>query len=169
MTRAEYAEHRGITPQAVYKAIRDGRIEADARGRIDWQKADAAWTSNTRAGTSGSAPPGLPGTLRPAGEITYANARALHEYFKAQLAQLELDRQTGRVLDSTLVMNALATRLRAAYELIQGIPDRIGDNLAVATDPADVRRLLQAELDDVCHQLEGSTSAVDAVSREQLA
>ena len=52
MTVAEYASHRGVSRQAVDKAIRAGRISADRRGKrfmIDPAAAYAAWETHTDA------------------------------------------------------------------------------------------------------------------------
>jgi len=52
MTVTQYASHRGVSRQAVNKAIRDGRISAERRGKrfmIDPAAADAAWETHTDA------------------------------------------------------------------------------------------------------------------------
>lgn len=52
MSVAEYASHRGVSRQAVDKAIRAGRIPAERRGKryvIDPAAADAAWETHTDA------------------------------------------------------------------------------------------------------------------------
>ena len=45
----EYARHRGVTLGAVQKAIRDGRITANADKKIDAAAADLDWQDNTDA------------------------------------------------------------------------------------------------------------------------
>src|SRR5215475_15914896 len=45
---AEYAAHRGVRLPTVYRALHEGRIQADADGRIDPSAADRAWKANTR-------------------------------------------------------------------------------------------------------------------------
>src|SRR4051812_32894870 len=53
MGRNEYARHRGVAPNAVTKAVTDGRIAAavtmeDGRIKgIDWRLADQLWVRNT--------------------------------------------------------------------------------------------------------------------------
>jgi hypothetical protein len=42
-----YARRRGVTPAAVRKALRTGRIAADADGTIDAVAADGAWAAMT--------------------------------------------------------------------------------------------------------------------------
>lgn len=48
MTTGQYAEHRGVTPQAVRKAIKQGRILRNEHGRIEVALADKMWAENTR-------------------------------------------------------------------------------------------------------------------------
>ena len=48
MSQRMYARYRGVTHRAVQKAIRSGRIVAEADGRIDPVRADAMWIAYTR-------------------------------------------------------------------------------------------------------------------------
>jgi hypothetical protein len=47
LSRRAYAKHRGITENAVRKAIASGRIEIEPDGTIDPVKADVAWAKRT--------------------------------------------------------------------------------------------------------------------------
>lgn len=48
MSRREYARYRGVSPQAVDKAIKSGRIVKALRGsKLDSDSADALWLRNT--------------------------------------------------------------------------------------------------------------------------
>ena len=72
MGRNEYARHRGCAPNAVTKAVKDGRIAAAAEFSEDgsikaiaWRRADELWAANTdpaEAARSGK-------TVNPAGAI----------------------------------------------------------------------------------------------------
>lgn len=177
MTRVQYANHRGVSREAVRKAIRDGRIHTDARGRIEWLKADAAWAANTDPATgvapttlppevatlAGAKP--LPRMLGPDGrpfEITYANARAMHEYFKAQLAELELGERSGKLIPREEIDDVLTRVFRSARDAILAIPDRVGDDLAVIDDPNELRRRLREELERVCVAMASATGGQSA-------
>src|SRR4029077_10697890 len=84
LTRAAYARHRGGSKEAVSKAIRQGRIPVGSDGRVDRAVADLAWDRNTSPSRAGapqaSGPP----------PVDLTEARTMHEYAKAQLAELEL-------------------------------------------------------------------------------
>ena len=47
LSRRAYARHRGVTENAVRKAIASGRIQVEADGTIDPEKADLAWERRT--------------------------------------------------------------------------------------------------------------------------
>lgn len=47
VSRRAYARHRGVTENAVRKAIASGRIELEPDGTIDAARADQAWTRRT--------------------------------------------------------------------------------------------------------------------------
>ena len=63
MTVTEYARHRGVSRQAVYKALAARRIQRDRDGRIDAQTADRRWhelTDPFRGGQIATAPTDYP-------------------------------------------------------------------------------------------------------------
>lgn len=70
---AEYARHRGVSRQAVSKAIRAHRIQL-VDGLVDVELADAQWTANTDPATPSNSVAGAPqeavplGLRRPPGE-----------------------------------------------------------------------------------------------------
>jgi hypothetical protein len=47
MTVAQYARHRGVSRQAVYKALGEGRIVRELDDTIDPDRADRLWAQNT--------------------------------------------------------------------------------------------------------------------------
>ena len=47
MNISQYAEHRGCSRQAVYKAMDEGRITREPDGSIDPVRADRQWADNT--------------------------------------------------------------------------------------------------------------------------
>lgn len=77
-----YARHRGVSHVAVHKALKAGRIVAEADGTIDPDKADAAWQrSSDPARKKAEKPePGKPaaepeGKLRPVAEAAVGSVR----------------------------------------------------------------------------------------------
>jgi hypothetical protein len=151
LTRAAYARHRGCSKEAVGKAIRQGRIPVGSGGRIDPVAADVAWDRNTSprppaARAPGSpAPNGLP--IAAAGlPVDLTEARTMHEYAKAQLAELELGERQGQLVAVADMRDAAFRATRSARDLILSVADRLGEVLAGIADANEVRRLLLEEL-----------------------
>ena len=114
-----YARHRGVSHVAVMRAIKTGRVPAEADGTIDQVKADAAWERSSDPGRSKSKPKATPEKLRPiaeaavgsvretlkeqglpaGGSVTFVQARTAHEIAKAHLARLRLQRMKGELID----------------------------------------------------------------------
>lgn len=127
MTQREYAAHRGVSQPAVSKAIKTGRIQLEADGRIDPVKADAAWKRNTdpekqanghtggakaprrpptRAPTEEARPEPRPAAIPPAmppetdlaPKLDYNRARTVRETYAAKLAELEYKEKSGQLI-----------------------------------------------------------------------
>lgn len=160
----KYAEHRGISPAAVRKAIASGRIARGSDGLIDAASADAAWGKNTDAAQQREAPrarramdravpsetvASVRETLRENGEaagtgrMTFVEARTANEIIKAQRARLKLRKEKGELVDvtkATAHVHALARRERDSWI---AWPARIAPLLA-AEIGADAHAMLTA-------------------------
>jgi hypothetical protein len=134
-----YARRRGVSHVAVLRAAKVGRIPLEADGSVDPAKADAAWARSTdpakggsRARSTGAAEKLRPvadaavssvhETLKeqglPAGGVTFVQARTAHEFAKAHLARLRLQRLKGEVVDraqATALVFRLAREERDAW------------------------------------------------------
>ena len=169
LTQAEYARHRGVSRQAVLKAVRAGRIRLTPEGRIDPAQADALWAANTdpiRGGprTAGQArgltlvreEPGA-GTRTPA-DIhpmlpSLATSRAVREAYMARLARLDYEKRTGKLVDADRMRTAIFEVNRATRDRLLVIPDRLAATLAAIDVVAEVRRVLAEEIRVACEEL----------------
>lgn len=171
MTPAEYARHRGVSREAVRKALRDGRIRADRRGRIEWSAADLAWTASSEPASprrvvdrgAAGGPPALEAQASvprhvafDPQQISYATARAMREFYQAQLAELELGERSKALLPAEEVRDEQFRAARAARDLLLSIPDRVADVLAPIGDAGEIRRILRCEIEHACQQLAGA-------------
>jgi hypothetical protein len=122
LSAKDYAAHRGVSAQAVSKAIKSGRLARSLvwaggkKPRIDSDLADAEWSSNSdpskvRAGAAaadssakiGDTPTrasGLPlavnaSAMAADGTIDYQKARSSREYYLAETARLEFEEKLG--------------------------------------------------------------------------
>jgi hypothetical protein len=160
----------------VRKAVRDGRISLDARGRIDSDAADAAWAANTDPARGGrpdqravaalvrgrhedlvaeTAPPeatirGVAGAMPPG--MTLNDARMLREWNQAQLIQQQRLKDAGVLVEASKVEDAAFTAARTARDLLMAIPDRVDATFAAITDPAEIHRRLTEELRTICDE-----------------
>lgn len=153
LTISEYARHRGCDEKAVRKALEEGRItriSADKRC-LDPAVADIQWAKNTRArGDSGAktkqgaAPPPAAGDT-PAGE-DYSSMRARRERAEAMMAEIELAKAAGKVLDRESTLRALHAKFRELRDDAAGIGRRVAPRLAVLTDAREIRILVDREV-----------------------
>ena len=142
-----YAARRGVSRQAVNKAIREGRISRDPGGMIDVERADAAWRNNTshvggarpRAGRRESVEHqnGLPSLL---------SSNTITSAWQARLTRLEFEEREGRLVDVVQVRAQVFEAARRTRDLILAIPDRLAPVIAAESDPAAVHGLVTAEL-----------------------
>jgi hypothetical protein len=159
ITQRAYAKLRGVSPPAVCKAVKTGRIRL-VYGKIDPEQADREWAANT-LGMGDKGPTGGNGG-RPAGQVageaaspggTYSDQRAIHEGFKARLAQLDFERQSGKVLEGDKVRAAWFNNTRRARDMLLTIPDRLAPVLAGESDRFEVHRILLEEIRRVCDDI----------------
>jgi phage terminase Nu1 subunit (DNA packaging protein) len=159
VTQAQYARMRGVSREAVSKAIREGRIQADARGLVDRAEADRAWAANTipRPGVVAGGLASVDAYLPSIDGVSLTDARTLHELTKARIAALQLGREMGQLVPVATVRDQAFRAARASRDVLESIPDRISDTLSGMTDVDAIRKLLREELEN----------ALDAMSKIQ--
>jgi hypothetical protein len=175
MTQAEYARHRGISRQAVSKAIRSGRIVLTQDGMIDPAAADASWRRNTDPSKPSNSVAGNPRGAVPRARrsVTQAHSvatsglspgpdyhvsRAVRETYLAKLVRLEFEVKTGKLIDAEESRHAAFQDNRRVRDLLLAIPDRTAAQLAACPDPAECHRLLAAEIRRACEELSDEQS-----------
>lgn len=171
LSRRAYAKHRGVTENAVRKAIVSGRIELEPDGTIDPVKADLAWAKRTdpaqrrqsKTGSSSvpraeapaekikpvpvSAVEAVRDTLREAGEaptaggMNYVTARTANEVIKAQERRLRLGKLKGELVDRVKATTTVFMLARRERD-------------AWVQWPARVAALIAAELGIDAHRME---------------
>lgn len=152
-----YAKHRGVTLAAVLKAITEARLSESVRRRgpgyqIDVQLADKEWATNTDSGSGYPAHAKNRGTAVDAPEsdpeqpISYAEARAQHERFKARLAELELETREGKLVEADAVKREAFRVARLVRDALLNLPDRVAGELAAETNQFKVHQRLTHEI-----------------------
>lgn len=148
ITISEYARHRGCDEKAVRKALAEGRITRISSDRrcIDPEVADIQWAKNTRArGDSGKstkgAGTGAAGGDAPndSGEDDYKVMRARRERADAMMAELELAKVSGKVLDRESALRAIFTKFRELRDSSTSLGRRLAPVLVPMTDAREIR------------------------------
>lgn len=164
MNISEYARHRGVSHVAVIKALKAGRISKGADGSIDPVQADADWQENTvpRIDNQPTTPPRTGRTAKLAASRvaeSYKTSRAIRESYRAQIAELEYLRRSGKLIDADQVRNDAFMVARATRNMLQAIPARVSAQIAGETDEKKIFRLLENEIDNACRALSENAAA----------
>lgn len=160
LSRRAYARHRGVTLQAVQKAIKAGRISVTPEGNIDPVAADADWERNTspRPSQAGSqhrlpqapAPQPRAAAAQPAFEpgpaMEFARARAVRETYRARTDKINFEARTGALVSADEVKIAAYARFRQFRDRMLNIPDRLSAELAAESEAARVHEMLSGEI-----------------------
>lgn len=172
----EYARRRGISHVAVSKAVKAGRVPL-VNGKIDPELADQAFEANTDPSKPGRKVTGRPGQrtsepqllpLEPRGGngdgkgASYADARAERERTQARLAQLQLERQEGALVEADVVRNQAFREARRARDLLLALPGRLAPLLATVDDEREIETILEEEIEQLCAEISEARAAAGA-------
>jgi hypothetical protein len=168
VTVKEFAKHRKITERSVFRYLLSGGIPAEAKikeGRklfIDQEAADAYMDDNFTprrvllAGAAGHVPPTpLPSPVMAVEDVTvaartaglsYTDARALSQRYKAALLKLEIDERTGKLVDAEQIKAVAFGKARTLRDSLLNIPDRLAPILAAEGDQVRVSEILAEEI-----------------------
>lgn len=158
VTPAELARERGISRPAVLYAMKsriaEAIVEVDGKRMLDRDKALALWELNTRKRKP--SPPKTAVAFTPEGAMAdpskvpdYNASRAAHEFWKAQLAQLQAQERRGELMEQKRHHSLMFKYARATRDMVLAIPARIVDELAVIADVLDpAKRFAMQELLD---------------------
>jgi phage terminase Nu1 subunit (DNA packaging protein) len=145
VTQQAYADHLGISRQAVNKMVRDGRIPSQ-HGRINPEEADLA----------------LAPTDAQTGENTLAEAIRRKEWALAGLRELELQRKSAEVVDVAYVAKTQGQINANVRARLLAIPVRLAPRVVGISSPAKIKAILEAEIRQVCEELVKVAGTVEA-------
>lgn len=133
MTMAQYARHRGTSPQYIHKLAKAGVLVM--RGRlVNVTASDAVLDDKPADKTDGQQP------------TNYAQARLADMVFRAKLRRLEFETRQGKLIEAELVKQRWAAILVVLKERILAIPDKLAPELTALTDERQVRDALKREM-----------------------
>jgi phage terminase Nu1 subunit (DNA packaging protein) len=133
MTQAQYARHRGKSPQYIGKLAKAGILVM--RGRMaDATASDAVLDDR---------PDEAPVSQQP---TTFAQARLAREVFSAKLKKLEYETRIGKLVPTDEVSIKWYTLGRQIRDRVLGIASKLAPQLAAETDVRRVREILDTEV-----------------------
>jgi len=138
-----YGRQRGVSDAAVRKAIKTGRITAEPDGKIDPEKADAEWKTNTDVAQQRKPVPqaalnAVTETLKEQGTTqggtTYMQARAANEVLKAQTNRIRLQQLKKELVDRSKALAHVFKLARAERDAWVSWPSRVSAQMAAELD-----------------------------------
>lgn len=155
----EYSRVRGVSHEAVRKAVKVGRLSRSVvfgptgKARLIPQIADEEWAANTDKSQQRvpAVPPPRP---EPAPEpeqneprtATFQQARTLREAYMARLARLEFEEKSKLLVRTEAVKNEAFKIARVVRDNLLNIPDRVAAELANETNQFKVHQRLTHEI-----------------------
>jgi hypothetical protein len=152
VSQAELARRLNVTPSAIARAVREGRVEVGPDGLVDVAAGRAQWLANRqrRPRRSRSAEPGLGGLAEPPSAVKdsgqFWDARTRREHAEAELAELKAAEQRGDLMRRDAIVRELAPRLVELRDALEVLSERLGNLVAVESDPTECRRMIRDEI-----------------------
>ena len=163
----EYARQRGISDAAVRKALKQGRITAEADGTIDVERADRDWLSNTapasrkprtvRAAKTKPVPAAavkaVEETLEESGssvsgELNYMQVKTASEVLKVQEGKIRLAKLKGDLIEQDKAVALVFRLAREERDAWVNWPARVAAMMAaeLGTQTAVMQKVLEAHV-----------------------
>jgi phage terminase Nu1 subunit (DNA packaging protein) len=120
----------------------DGCFEFVGKNKIAWDK-DAA----VKAYRDGEIPQSATRVASKDLEIpSFNESRAKSEFFRAEMARLDLEEKEELLCEANKVKTAAFTLARSVRDALDSIPDRVANQFAAETDSVVIHQTLQEEL-----------------------
>jgi phage terminase Nu1 subunit (DNA packaging protein) len=157
VNQAEFARMQGVDKAHITRLKAAGRlvmVERDGKPLVDVEAsrakiAETADPAHESAQTGGKAG-GKGGNTH---SVTYNEARARNELAKAELAEMERDKQRGSLVDAEAV-RLFAADLGASFRgALEILPDRLAPELVPLNDAEAVRAVLVENFEQLLHDL----------------
>lgn len=143
----QYAQHRGVSVQAVSRAVKEGRIKLGPDKKIDAAKADKQWAESTvtRAGSD-------PAVIT-AGIPSYAESRAAREAYAALREKQQYEVELKSLVPRDQVLKMLEAIIGAAKVKLLAMPSTLAPLVAVEQDERKCQQLLMGSVREALEEL----------------
>lgn len=146
----------GVSPTAISKAVRAGRLTTLPDGTIDERSGLAEWRDVSQA----SERPGTAGATATGQQA--AAARTMKAVLEARLLELELKKRSGELVSvATVEMRAFKVA-RKVRETLMTAASRIAPVVAGIADPTECFKVIEAEMERACDELSALPEREDA-------
>jgi hypothetical protein len=139
LSQSEFAKHRNLTRARISQLMptlrKAGAVTAS--GRVDVAKADAYLAANLNQAKSRKVKRSLP---------TEAEARTRNLEVRTAKTELELKFRRGQLVDVAEVEEAAFNAGRQTRDSVLSVPEKIGDELALISNPFELKARLTREL-----------------------
>ena len=149
---SDFAKQKGVTVDAVSRAIRDGRLRESVvktQGKYPRLLPDVAlreWAENTTPGHGGNHAKQASEADSDDAPASFAASRAKREHYQAELARLELETKQASLVPADEVRKQAFSVARQVRDQLLNIPDRVAAELASVEDQFEIHRLLTGEI-----------------------
>lgn len=179
----ECARRIGVSDTAIRKAIAAGRVavaeknERNGRPLLDFDDVLKNWRANTDPAMQRTGAAGGHGRMKPSSKVaavgdeapddqqqadsldrgpvpTYNESRAFKEYYAAQSAKLDYEKEAGSLVAVDQVKAEAFRLARALRDAIMAVPDRIDAELAAETNARKINLRMKDELIKALGKLE---------------
>lgn len=147
LSMRQYAIHRGVSVQAVSKAVKEGRIKLGRDKKIDVAKADKEWAANTN--TRAGSDPAVAGLEIP----TYAESRAAREAYAALREKQLFELEAKTLVPRDQVTKILQAIIATARAKLLAMPNSLAPLVAVENDERKCQTILAAGVREALDEL----------------
>lgn len=146
VTQKELANILGVSGPRLSQVKSTGRLDGTwtTKGRIVYYDKDAAikaWNYEN--------PTQQDNTRIPTKELnipSFNDSRAKSEYFRAEMARLDLEEKEEKLCDAEKVKREAFSMARSVRDAVNSIPDRVANQFAAETDSVVIHQALSEEL-----------------------
>jgi hypothetical protein len=153
MNLTEYAASRGVTRQAIMKALESGRVKSPKKlpggvWEIDPDELDREWSANTMLDGRNRTP-----LMNAEDVLDFNKARAMKETYLALSAKLKYETELGSLTPIDEVERQAIAQAKLLKEAFLNLPARVSSVLAAETNAGVVNDILSAEIRAILESL----------------
>jgi hypothetical protein len=158
VSQADLARLLNVSRQSINELVGRGILVLGDDDKLDFEDSKQRLASSLHPGSKTAqalaplmpAAPSAPATVSAPSStpapMSYQTAKTLREVSEAAMAQLELRKMQGELVEVAAVRTAMGGKVAALREALLQIPSRLTPVLAAETDPKKIYAALDAEL-----------------------